>query len=93
MLKRALAVAAIGVAAFTAPAAAQTPGTAYVQDEVIERGGDVLPNTVVQGQPVGRALPRTGDDSTVPLGQLGAGLLVAGGVVVFVARRKQASLS
>jgi LPXTG-motif cell wall-anchored protein len=87
MLKRALAFAAIGVGAvgMAVPAGAQT----YVQDDVFTRDTTGVQPTVVQRGPVGQALPRTGDDSTAPLGRLGAGLLVAGGVTVFVAKRRQ----
>jgi len=42
----------------------------------------------------GGALPRTGTNSTVPLTQIGVGLLAIGGVLMIVARkRRQASLA
>ena len=37
----------------------------------------------------GTALPRTGSDSSIPLAQIGLGLVAAGGAVVYGVRRRQ----
>lgn len=69
----------------------------------VEYTPDVVPNTDVQGAQVSQTdvanaaavdsagtLPYTGNDSSLPLAEIGAGLLAAGGLMVVVVRRRQA---
>ncbi|CAN5528248.1 hypothetical protein BH20ACT2_BH20ACT2_15350 [soil metagenome] len=50
----------------------------------------VGPDGAAGGQGTGRRpLPRTGTDASIGLGQLGAGLLAAGGIAVLAARKRR----
>ena len=65
-----------------------TPGTYTVQSNC---GGTVATTTVevLSGSQAPTALPRTGDSSTTPLARIGLGAVVAGGVLLAVARRRR----
>ena len=69
-----------------------TPGTYTVQSNC---GGTVATTTVeVLSAAAGpgqapTALPRTGDSSTTPLARVGLGAVVAGGILLAVARRRR----
>jgi LPXTG-motif cell wall-anchored protein len=82
------AEAANGTATFQLP-----PGTSTQSVQARGTGCDggalVLDVTIARTPTAPGALPRTGTDSSMALGQLGAVLLAAGGVTVFVTRRRQ----
>lgn len=67
------------------PAPQEEPGPAVTSPTV---------SPPVQASPTPRgALPRTGDDSSLPLARAGVVLVAAGGLVVLAARRRRASFA
>jgi LPXTG-motif cell wall-anchored protein len=81
MLKRTIAIAALGFAAMSGTAGAQIyPGVG---------GEGTTRNPIAPTQVSNESLPRTGDDSTMPLARTGLILLAAGGGVVLATRRRK----
>lgn len=96
--RRTLVAMAVGIVALVGFA-----GVASAQSAQVEYSSNVQANTAeVQAAQVTAAdpgqaaavvsagtLPYTGNDSSLPLAEMGAGLLAAGGLMVVVVRRRQ----
>lgn len=94
MLRRTLFASAV-----TAAAVVGFAGVASAQE--VDYPVEVIPNTnsqaAVQGAQVSAAeaaavagtLPYTGNDSSLPLAEIGVGMLAAGGLMVVAVRRRQ----